>query len=122
MATFDHQDLFSSGPSQFEIGKLMLRYSEQHTPGGTGIQLDALGRKARNIHQTGTLTADNAQALQQRVAIIESKIDGTPTILVDNLRRTWQNVVMTSFTPGIFSRVGVRWKAEYHIEYIQVIT
>jgi len=121
MTTFDNESLFSSGPTRFKIGKIMLRHAVQHPPGAMGVRLESQGREARKISQSGTLIGDTAERLEQQVDAIEAKVDGLAHELIDNLGRTWVNTVMLSLDVESYIRVGVRQKANYHVEYLQVI-
>jgi len=121
MTTFDNESLFNSGPTRFNVGKVMIRHTTQHPPGSLGVRLDSQGREARQIIQTGTLIADTSNELQKLVDAIEAKADGLPHVLVDNLGRVWNSAVMLSFDPEPYRPVGVRWKVDYRVEYLQVL-
>lgn len=122
MATFDNELLFSSGPTRFKIGKVVLRYAAQQPPGSMGVRLESQGREARQITQEGTLTGDTPEQLQQLVDAIEAKVDGLPYKLVDDLDRDWKNVAMLSFDTEPYVRIGARWKTGYRVEYLQVLS
>jgi len=121
MPTFDNESLFNSGPTRFKIGKVVLRHAAQQPPGSMGVRLDSQGREARQIIQAGTLLGDTPEQLQQQVDAIEVKVDGLPHILIDNFDRVWNNTAMLSFDPEPYVRVGARWKADYRVEYLQVL-
>jgi hypothetical protein len=122
MATFDNELLFNSGPTRFKIGKVVLRHAAQQPPGSMGVRLESQGREARQITQEGTLTGDTPEQLQQLVDAIEAKVDGLAYKLVDDLDRDWNNVAMLSFDTEPYIRIGARWKTEYRVEYLQVLT
>ena len=121
MATFNGQDLFASGPVYFRVGAPSLRHVTHAAPNGQGIQLASQGREAREITQAGTLTADTIAKIQQQIDAIETNLDGQASTLVDELERSWSNTVMIRFEPKSPVRIGVRWKLEYKIDYLQVM-
>ena len=117
--TFDNEDLFSSGPARVEVAGASLRYASERPLSARGVKLFSQGLKGREITQKGVLTADTPEELHAQIEAIEQKLDGLPRTLVDHLERTWQNVVMLTFEPAPFDRLGVRWKTAYRIEYLQ---
>jgi len=121
MTSFDGDTLFDSGPHRFIIGGLTLRHTLQEAPGGFGAHLSSQGVEARPILQTGTLLANDADAIKAQIDAIEAKLDGQSHALVDDRGRTHANVVMLAFKPGPIEPAGVRLKLDYRIEYLQVI-
>ena len=121
MASFDNELLFNSGPTEFRIGKAELRYTIQYPPGSTGILINSQGQEARQIGQTGTLVADTIEQLKQQIDAIEAKVDGLLYELVDTVGRVWTSTAMLSFDHEQFIRTGVRWKTDYHVEYLQAL-
>jgi hypothetical protein len=120
MSSFDHENLFASGPHTFRVGGLSLRHALQETPGSRGVQLSALGHYGRAIEQSGTLIADSPAALRTLAAAIEAKLDGVAHELVDDVSRAWPDVVMLSFDPGAVTPLGRRFGLGYRIQYLQV--
>lgn len=122
MVTFDGESLFGSGPVRFKFGPVQSRHAIQHPPGSRGTRLDCQGTEAREIKQSGVLIADSATDLQSLVQAIEGKVDGQTHLLVDNLGRTWSDIAMLRVDAEPFERVGARWKSEYRIEYLRVLS
>lgn len=117
--TFDNEELFSSGPARVDVGGVTLRHAKHRPLSARGVKLFSQGLSGRTITQTGTLTADTPEALHAQIQAIERKLDGMPRTLVDDLDRTWLNVVMLAFEPAGRVRLGTRWKTTYRIEYLQ---
>ena len=120
--TLDDERLFDSGPARVHVGPLRLRHATQEPLDATAAHLFAQGLAARPITQTGTLIADDRDALQAQIDAIESKADGVPRTLRDELDRVWPNTVLISVHPGAPARLGTRWRSEYRIEYVQTGT
>lgn len=120
MSRYAGQDLFSSGPHRFTPGGLTLVHETAHIPGEAGVRLTAVGQSARAIIQQGTLLADSLPELRQKMAAIESLLDGQSHPLLDDREQTFSDVVMTAFTPQVIGRIGTRWSVEYRIDYLQV--
>ena len=120
MVTFDNEDLFESGTARFQIGPIRLRHTIKYTLGSIGGQLNSQGTEVREINQSGELIADDALKLQARVDAIRNKLDGLSHTLVDNLGRIWSDTVMIEVQAEVFTRVGMRVKTAYRIEYLQV--
>ncbi len=120
MSAFDNQNLFRSGPHAFQVGGMSLRHVLHNTPGGQGVRLSDQGRHGRSITQFGDLIGDDPAALQTQIEAIEAKLDGRTHLLIDDVDRRWEHVVMLSFEPESMRRVGSRWRMPYQVTYLQL--
>lgn len=120
MSRFGDHDLFSSGPHLFFVAGMSLRRSLAQAPGSQGAELSPQGVEPRTITQHGHLLADTPEQLQAQIRAIEVMLDGLPRMLIDDVSRRWEQVVMTDIEPQEMRRVGTRWCVPYRIKYLQV--
>lgn len=120
MSSLNGSNLFGSGPHTFTVGGRALRHATHDQPGADGQQVTTLGRTARQFEQTGTLTADDLDALTQQLDAIEEALGEPPAVLTDDFGRQWDDVILTTFRPQRVRRVGLRLAVDYRAFYEQV--
>ena len=120
MSRYANQSLFDTGPHAFHVHGLSQRHVTHEQPGTDGVRLTAMGRTGRTIEQTGSLLADDLAGMQQQLDAIEAAMTGDAGELIDDLDRTWADVVMLEFKPEPIRRVGVRLAVDYRVKYSQV--
>ena len=122
MPQYNNINLFQAGKAKITTGPIRLRYAAQPVLNMRGLRITAQGLHARSICQTGSLVGDNVEQLQQITRTIEEQLDGLAHTLTDDDGRSWPDTVMISFQPGSLIQLGPRWKLNYKIEYLQVMT
>lgn len=120
MPQFNNQPLFDSGPSRFHVGGLTLRRAEEAVPHVDGVHLVGQCREGRSITQTGTLLADDVNAVAVQLDAIDDAVDGLAHTLIDDTDRVWLDTVMLRFEPGPIRPAGPRVRVDYTIDYLQV--
>jgi hypothetical protein len=120
MSLYKNLNLFGSGPHRFHVHVAAQRHQIHLMPGADGAAATPLGREARRIDQAGTLRGDDAQALRDQIAAIESAMDGSSGELVDEHGRAWPATLMVDFKPGALRRVGPRFACDYVARYLQL--
>lgn len=120
MSSFAGERLFDSGPHRFQIGGRSLRHTLHEPARGDGEHLASHGRRGRRITQRGALIADSPAELATLANAIETRLDGEPATLIDDLSRPWHGVVMLAFEPGPAQRLGPRFRMNYRIDYAQL--
>lgn len=124
MSSFGGENLFDSGPHRFHVGGLALRHALQppDATAASGVRVSPSGRTGRFIRQRGDLLADDASTLDALRIAIESKLDGVPHLLIDDLGREWNNTILLAFDPSPAQRLGTRLRLPYRAEYLQLTT
>lgn len=124
MSSFGGDNLFDSGPHRFHVGGLALRHALQppDATAASGVRVTPSGRTGRLIRQRGDLIADDAVTLDALRVAIESRLDGVPRVLVDDLGREWNNTILLALDPSPVQRLGTRLRLPYRAEYLQLVT
>jgi len=121
MASFDGENVFSSGPSQFEVHGWRVAARREGFPGLDGVRQLVLGARGRVIQQRGYLEHATGAGLAALVAAIDQyqKVCN-PCDLVDNNGNTYPNTVITALRHGPARRSGSSFVAPYEIDYLQL--
>ena len=117
--TLDGQRLFDEQPLEIRIGSIRRRTIERIVPGLDGILSIDLGRRNRQITQTGTLRAESRLQMDSRISTISAHMDGnTYTLITGN--REFDNLRMDSFKILRERTDGVGIRVDYEIVYTQL--
>lgn len=124
MSSFGGENLFDSGPHRFHAGGLALRHAMQppDVTAASGVRVTPAGRTGRLIRQRGDLIADDPASLDALRSAIETRLDGVPRLLIDDLGREWNNAILLAFDPSPPQRLGTRLRLPYRAEYLQLVT
>ncbi len=120
MSSYKGQNLFGSGVSRIRMGGLKERHEVHEQAGADGLRVTTLGKGGKELVQEGTLVADVVDDLMGLVEAIEGAMDGNTGVLVDDMGRRFEDVLMIEFEPGNVRKVGIRIAVDYEVRYLQV--
>ena len=117
--TLDGQRLFDEHPLEIQTGNLSRSSMERAVPGLDGVLSIDLGRRHRQITQTGTLRAESRLQMDTKTSSISAHMDGnTHTLVTGN--RELDNLRMDSFKILNEYTDGVGIRVDYEIVYTQL--
>lgn len=119
MSSLDGLDLFSSGPHSIRPGSWQRDSQRRAFPGLDGELAIDLGRRSRQIVQTGRLQAASAEDLSNAIAAIEQCCDGQLHTLIDNHDRIFNQIAIESFDLTTPINRGRGFWCEYTLRYRQ---
>ena len=120
MSTLNGQDLFGSGPHSIRPGSWPREQMRRGMAGLNGEVVIDMGRRSREIHQSGRLQAATAAELEAVLDAIVACHDGTACILIDNHNQTHANVMIETFAPDTPLRRGAGYWCDYTLTYRQL--
>jgi len=120
VSSFGGDNLFGSGVHSLDVGPSKLRHSLDEASGWDGAAMQSGGREPRRMILHGGLIADTVGGLEAQRAAIEAVMDGQPRVLIDDLERSWDAVVLVAFEPEPIRAVGTRWRMDYEARFVQV--
>jgi hypothetical protein len=118
--TLDGQALFDERGLQVEVGSHTRACLERAVRGLDGMLSIDLGRRPRQIRQTGTLRAASRAALRLRIETIAAFIDGATHTLVTADGAEYADLRMDSFRRLCEDVSGPGVVAAYEIVYTQL--
>jgi hypothetical protein len=119
--TLDGQGLFGGGQMEIEVNSAGRNQKEIATPGLDGVLTIDLGRRSRQIRQTGTLYARSSSQMNELIGLISSFIDGRTHTLESEDRREFDNLRMDSFNTKKEQASAAGVMVDYEIIYTQLI-
>ena len=119
--TFNGVAIFANGTSVIVAEDWPYAFKHTSFPGLSGSYELRLGKRARPIHQTVTMYAATAAALNGLVDAIEFYVGRPQYTLIDAFGVTYQYVSMQSIRPlsGIETDGSVYWQT-LAVEYLQL--
>lgn len=120
MSTFNGLDLFGSGPHSIRPGSWPREQMRRGMAGLDGEVVIDLGRRSREIHQTGRLQATTAAELAALIDAVIALHDGAAYTLVDNHSQTHTHVMIDTFAPETPLRRGAGYWCDYTLTYRQL--
>jgi len=120
MSSYAGDDLFGSGPHQFLFGPWARSTLRRGFAGLDGELVLDLGRRSRQISQTGRLQADSIESLHALIDAIDAHDDGSANVLIDNHGRSHAGVILERFETTSPLQRGRKFYCEYRIEYRQL--
>jgi len=117
--TLDGQRLFDEQPLEIRTGSFSRASMERAVPGLDGVLSIDLGRRDRQITQTGTLRARSRSQLDGRISTISAHMDGNTHTLVTE-GREFDNLRMDSFKIISEHTDGTGISVDYEIVYTQL--
>jgi hypothetical protein len=117
--TLDGQRLFDEQRLEIRTGSFGRDSMEKAVPGLDGVLSIDLGRRERQITQTGTLRAQSRTQMDGRISAISAHMDGnTHTLVTGN--REFDNLRMDSFKIISEHADGIGISVDYEIVYTQL--
>ena len=117
--TLDEQRLFDEQRLEIRTGSLSRASMERTVPGLDGVLSIDLGRRNRQITQSGTLRAKSRLQMDSRIGTISAHIDGdTHTLVVGN--QELEKLRMDSFKILSEHKEGAGIRIDYEIVYTQL--
>jgi hypothetical protein len=117
--TLDGQRLFHEEQLEIQLGSSRRDSMERAVPGLDGVLSIDLGRRNRQITQTGTLRAESRLQMDGRISTISAHMDGNTHTLVTN-NQEFDNLRMDSFKILREYTDGVGINIDYEIIYTQL--
>lgn len=117
--TLDGQRLFDEQPLEIRSGSFCRASMERAVPGLDGVLSIDLGRRNRQITQTGTLRAESRLQMDNRISTISAHMDGNIHTLAAN-NREFESLRMDSFKILNEYKDGVGIRVDYEIVYTQL--
>jgi len=119
--TLDLQMLFDEQELDISTGSYRRDSIERVVPGLDGeISID-LGRRGRQIKQTGTLRAKSREQMNERIDAISAYMDGDTHTLVTSSGRELAELRMDSFKVSGEHTNGAGIVVDYEIVYTQLV-
>ena len=118
--TLDGKELFGE-QSIFDVGSIARDSIERTVAGLDGVVSVDLGKRSRNIEQSGVLRATSREQLEERIEEISTFLDGTEHSLATDGKGEFENVRMNSFKVAKAKLSGAGITAEYKIVYTQLM-
>ena len=118
--TLDGQRIFDEQPLEIQTGSSNRASMERSVPGLDGVLSIDLGRRNRQITQTGTLRAESRLQIDSRIGTISAHMDGNTHTLVAG-HREFDNLRMDSFKILSEHIDGVGICVNYEIVYTQLV-
>jgi hypothetical protein len=117
--TLDGQRLFDEQPLEIRTGSISRASMERTVPGLDGVLSIDLGKRNRQITQSGTLRAKSRLQMDARISTISAHMDGdTHTLVADN--HEFENLRMDSFKILSEHKDGAGIRIDYEIVYTQL--
>jgi hypothetical protein len=117
--TLDGQRLFDEQPLEIRTGSFKRDSMERTVPGLDGVLSIDLGRRNRQITQTGTLRAESRLQMDGKISTISAHMDGDTHTLVAG-DREFDHLRMDSFKILNEYADGVGICVDYEIIYTQL--
>ncbi|OHB77098.1 MAG: hypothetical protein A2Z25_11845 [Planctomycetes bacterium RBG_16_55_9] len=117
--TLDGQRLFDEQPLEIRAGSFRRDSMERTVPGLDGVLSIDLGRRNRQVTQTGTLRAESRLQMDAKISTISAHIDGLTHTLIAGSRE-FDNLRMDSFKILKEYKDGVGIRVDYEITYTQL--
>ena len=118
-ATLDGQRLFDEQQLEIRTGTFNRDSIERTVPGLHGVLSIDMGRRNRQITQTGMLRAESRLQMNSRISTISAHMDGN-THTLDTGNREFENLRMDSFKILNEYTDGVGIRIDYEIVYTQL--
>ena len=119
--TLDSQILFDEQTLDFSTGSIRRESIERVVPGLDGAISIDLGRRGRQVKQTGTLRAKSRQQMNERIDAISAYMDGDTHTLVTSSGRELPELRMDSFQVSGEHANGAGIVVDYEIVYTQLV-
>lgn len=119
--TLDSQMLFDEQTLEISADSFSRNSIERTVPGLDGMLSIDLGRRGREIKQTGTLRAKSRTQLDERISKVVAFMDGDTHTLITGSNREFANLRMDSFKPGNEHADGIGIVVDYEIVYTQLV-
>ena len=119
--TLDSQILFDEQALDISAGSFSRDSIERIVPGLDGTISIDLGRRGRQIKQTGTLRAKSREQMNDRIDAISVYMDGETHTLVTRSCRELAELRMDSFRVSGVHADGTGIVADYEIVYTQLV-
>ena len=117
--TLDGQRLFDEQPLEIRTGSIHRAWMERTVSGLDGVLSIDLGKRNRQITQTGTLRAESRLQMDSRISTISAHMDGdTHTLIAGN--QELENLRMDSFKILSEHKDSVGIRVDYEIVYTQL--
>ena len=117
--TLDGQRLFDEQQLEIRTGSFSRESMEKAMPGLDGVLSIDLGRRERQVTQTGTLRAESRSQLDGRISTISAHMDGNTHTLVTRSRK-FDNLRMDSFKSISEGTDGIGISVDYEIVSTQL--
>ena len=117
--TLDGQRVFDEQPVEIRTGSYSRASMERTVPGLDGVLSIDLGRRNRQLTQTGTLRAESRFQMDSRISTISAHMDGNTHTLVTGSHE-FDNLRMDSFKILSEHTDGVGISVDYQIIYSQL--
>ncbi len=119
--TIDGQSLFDEHQLEIEAGSFSRDSIERRMPGLDGTLSIDLGRRGRQIRQTGTLRAKSRTHMNERINAISALMDGDSHTLATGSGETFDNLRIDSFKANKERTDGIGIVVDYEITYTQLV-
>lgn len=117
--TLDGQRLFDEQPLEIRTGSFSRASMERAVPGLDGVLSIDIGRRNRQITQTGTLRAESRLQMDGRISTISAHMDGNSHTLISG-NREFNNLRMDTFKILSEHMDGIGIRVGYEIVYTQL--
>jgi hypothetical protein len=118
--TFDGHKLFDEQELNFEFGSLRRDSIEKSIAGLNGVVSIDLGTRSREIKQSGVLRASSRVKMNEKIASINSYMDGNTHTLITGSGEEIENLRVDFFEIGKERISGGAVVADYEIIYTQL--
>jgi hypothetical protein len=119
--TLDNQRIFGDDLPVIKVESLKRSFVESSAAGLNGVISIDLGSRGRKIKQTGRLRARSIVELSDKIAVIETFLDGRTHTLVSINDGSYENLRTDTFKITQRNNDGAGVTADYEINYTQLI-
>ena len=119
-ANLDGTVYFDETPAELVVKDWKRDYISRSVAGLDGVINIDLGKRQREIIQTGTFRAASSQALDRKTDAVNNLIDGQSHTLLWNDGNSFANLKINSFATAKRHIAGAGTSCDYKICYIQL--
>ncbi|MBN2315454.1 MAG: hypothetical protein JXM79_16105 [Sedimentisphaerales bacterium] len=117
--TLDGQRLFDEQSFEIRTGSISRASMKRTVPGLDGVLSIDLGKRNRQITQSGTLRAKSRLQMDSRISTISGHMDGNTHALIAG-NQEFENLRMDSFKILSEHKDGAGTRIDYEIVYTQL--
>jgi hypothetical protein len=119
--TLDNQRIFGDDVQVIKVESLRRSFAESSAAGLNGVISIDLGSRGRKIKQTGHLRARSIVELSDKIAVIETFLNGRTHALLSTNDGSYENLRMDTFKIMQRNNDGAGVTTDYEINYTQLI-